>query len=140
MMQQRADVGWMERSVSAVLAMLGTTTPRRTQAILGFNLPCAAVAAHLAALHKLTQSEGGQAVVGTPAAWSSRVKEACEDVLGRAMDARGNMVRDGADGCWAAQSRLQVMHRCLHGCIYRGHFLRVKWQLAIGRSIANRVG
>ena len=50
------------------------------------------MAAHLAALHKLTQSEGGQAVVGPPSKWCARVQEACEEVLAKAMDARGNMV------------------------------------------------
>lgn len=62
------------------------------QAVLGFTLPCAAVAAHLAALHKLTQSEGSQAVVGPPAMWCARVQAACEEVLAKAIDARGNMV------------------------------------------------
>ncbi|KXZ45555.1 hypothetical protein GPECTOR_53g141 [Gonium pectorale] len=61
------------------------------QAILGFNLPCAAVAAHLAALHKLTEAEGGREVVGSPSQWCTRVLEAAEEVLGQAMEARGNL-------------------------------------------------
>ncbi|GIL80353.1 hypothetical protein Vretifemale_9598 [Volvox reticuliferus] len=72
------------------------------EAILGFNLPCAAVAAHLAALHKLTQAEGGHAVVGAPATWCARVQEACEDVLAKAMDARGNLSGALATHCQLA--------------------------------------
>ncbi|GFR51612.1 hypothetical protein Agub_g14038 [Astrephomene gubernaculifera] len=72
------------------------------QAILGFNLPCAAVAAHLAALLKLTQAEGGQAVVGAPAQWCARVLEAAEEVLGQAMEARGNLTPVLATRCQLA--------------------------------------
>ncbi|GLI65850.1 hypothetical protein VaNZ11_009480, partial [Volvox africanus] len=72
------------------------------KAILGFNLPCAAVSAHLAALHKLTQAEGGQAVVGTPATWCARVQEACEEVLAKAMDARGSVSGALATHCQLA--------------------------------------
>ncbi len=60
--------------------------------MLGFNLPSAAVAAHLAALHRLTQQAGGQGEVGGPAQWCVRVLEVAEGVLGQAMDARGNLV------------------------------------------------
>jgi condensin-2 complex subunit D3 len=59
---------------------------------LGFNLPCAAVAAHLAALHRLTQGAGGQGEVGAPARWCARVLEAAEEVLAQALEARGSMV------------------------------------------------
>ncbi|GLC77673.1 hypothetical protein PLESTF_001971200 [Pleodorina starrii] len=72
------------------------------EAILGFNLPAAAVAAHLAALHKLTQADGGQAVVGSPAKWCARVQEACEEVLAKAMEARGNMSKTLATHCQLA--------------------------------------
>ncbi|GIL49185.1 hypothetical protein Vafri_5652 [Volvox africanus] len=72
------------------------------EAILGFNLPCTAVAAHLAALRKLTQAEGGQAVVGAPTAWCARVQEACEEVLAKAMDARGSLSGALATHCQLA--------------------------------------
>ncbi|EFJ45782.1 hypothetical protein VOLCADRAFT_118285 [Volvox carteri f. nagariensis] len=71
-------------------------------AILGFNLPCAAVAAHLVALHKLTQAEGGQAVVGQPAEWCAKVQVACEEVLTNAMESRGNMSNALATHCQLA--------------------------------------
>lgn len=50
------------------------------------------MAAHLAALHRLTQQAGGQGEVGAPAQWCARVLEVAEGVLGQAMDARGNLV------------------------------------------------
>lgn len=75
------------------------------------------MAAHLAALHRLTTAaggsgggggggggvggnggdadaveEGGEAAVGPPARWCARVVAAAEEVLGAAMEARGNMV------------------------------------------------
>ncbi|KAG2425453.1 hypothetical protein HXX76_013663 [Chlamydomonas incerta] len=71
------------------------------QAVLGFNLPCAAVAAHLAALHRLTTAAGGGGgggadaeeggEVGPPARWCARVVAAAEEVLGAAVEARGSM-------------------------------------------------
>ncbi|KAG2440678.1 hypothetical protein HYH02_010257 [Chlamydomonas schloesseri] len=75
------------------------------QAVLGFNLPCAAVAAHLAALHRLTTAAGGGSgsggaeeagegeggEVGPPTRWCARVVAAAEEVLGAAMEARGSM-------------------------------------------------
>ncbi|KAG2488406.1 hypothetical protein HYH03_013090 [Edaphochlamys debaryana] len=74
----------------------------RDPATLSFGLPCAAVAAHLAALHRLTQAAGAQARVGAPVQWSGRLYEAAEEVLGQAMEARGAMAPALASRCQLA--------------------------------------
>ena len=55
-------------------------------------MPCAALAAHIAALHRLTQSQGGGGAVGAPRQWCGRVAEGCQAVLAKLVEARGQAV------------------------------------------------
>ena len=62
------------------------------KATLELNMPCAALAAHIAALHRLTQSQGGGGAVGAPRQWCGRVAEGCQAVLAKLVEARGQAV------------------------------------------------
>lgn len=90
--------------------------PALLQALLAFNLPLAAAAAHVAALHRLTssaQGEDGAAAgssapaaaapaaggkrgkgskgVGTGAQWAAKLLDAAHDVLSKFMERRGQV-------------------------------------------------